>query len=116
MAARWPLQDPEELDEQREELERRLKRFNQPILPYVIISGIVDNTTQVVVFNSEFYSDTSPLLAVEACYKCLEALSAILYLCDCIYTFIKKFVFNNEASKNYGGVSKLISEVNKSSV
>ena len=102
------------VDKEKEKFENWLETHGQSILPYIIVCGSVETVFETyLVLKSEKYSFSNPLKAVEACFMCLTALRKWPYMCDYVWGFIQKMVYEFDANKSYAAVTKLVVQMHK---
>lgn len=88
--------------------ENSLVKQGFEVHPYVIIHGPSVDTSQIyVVLNKELYLCASLVDAVDKCFKCLMALRSWPYLCDHIWFFLMKRVYELTPPRAVGPISKL---------
>ena len=97
----------------KEKCENWLNTINQPIYPYILISGTVENCKSYVVLNGANYPYENTTRAVEACFKCLIALRKWPFLCDYVWYFIKQLLYGLHPDKSNAAVNKLIVDLKK---
>ncbi|XP_043470597.1 uncharacterized protein LOC122503901 [Leptopilina heterotoma] len=107
------IQNCERLIEDTTEFEAWVTKFGQETYPYVIFLGDLKNVQVQLIINKQRYSFDDPLKAVESCYKSLTAFHAFPFLCDFVWSFIDKAVYELNLRKTSAFVTKLLTDLNK---
>lgn len=98
------------MNDERSAHERFLKSREQPILPYVIWYGPLNDIDAYFVYRGNLFA-YEPLKAVEVCFQCLTALKSWPFFSDFLWTFLSKSVYGISPVKSFSNVSKFITDI-----
>lgn len=89
------------------------------VKPYVIIYGqsLDKITSSFVVLGDHMYQVTTPLIAVDVCFQSVETIGdEFSIVCNHIWQFLEKAVYQFDITSPYSGVSDLINTLRDVSV
>lgn len=113
----FEFQTIEQLPALLQERQLTLDRYKLPDQPIPMFIGSVDNIVSCqVMVNEHRYSLPTPLKALDLCYKTFFVLNAAYPKESAhIWTYLQTFIYemNDDSTKNYTSVNKLISALQK---